>query len=1209
MARLAVRRTRSPESDDEDEVTSRPRTPASTAANDRKRARRSTRDDDSSDDESSGERSVPKATQQTLTRPISKAPLTNLDPYPQHQPGAIVRVKLKNFVTYTLAEFKPGPSLNMVIGPNGTGKSTLVCAICLGLGWPASLLGRGDKIGEFVKHGAAEAYIEIELKGKPKENGRVRNSIIARKMRKDGNKNDWWINGNPSTEKAVRTHAQSFSIQIDNLCQFLPQDKVVQFAQMDPKEILKSTQQAAGDAQMTKHHETLIQLRAVQKDKVGAQRANKEELQNLTKRQEMQQAEVERLRDRAKHKEKLEWLERAALIPEFFTAKARTETAKQTSKRLERELNQLREESGPALRKVNSKQKYHQNVQKLVKERSNELKTAQEEAKAAADAVAELQTHIDDFNTRIATDKKMAQSKQQGLAKQREELARLQAARDQPVPDFDPRAMNAEITDRDREIEALDDKKREAEDRAREMQRQRRVREQALAEKEENIRKFDTTSGQLEQRFEAINKEAARAWKWIQANQNIFEKPVLGPPALVCNVPDLTIAPAIESILQKSDLCIFTAQTHNDYIKLQDKLSKEQGLSVALRVRPDDNMDSMRKPYSTEELQSYGLDSYAIDHIEGPQKVLAMLCDEKKLHLAAIAKGQISSEQHERLMVRSRIGTYFSQGTIHKFIRRAELGPQATISSSSVARPPIIWTDKPVDLGRKAALQREVSEIKGELEEIQSGIEDRKKEFADAGAKIKELNEQKKQIEADKARLQRELSTWNGLPGKIDDLNRKIGELDRWLKGAVDRRRGWNAEREDTMIKRAEGAVQYAERIGTIKECMAKLIAAEVQEIEAASDVEVLGQRNEAIRDMLKAKTDEEKEAADTAHEMLQNVRRMMKAAQKLQEEAKRLSDDGDPVFLTLIKEMIRDKWTPEHHRAEIEAVNAQIELTGVGNGDAIRQYEERQKKIESLQAAVANSETQIDEALRAIKEVRDQWEPAVEALVAKISDAFAESFARIGCAGQVEVGKAHSKAPEDCVEENGGEENGLDFANWRINISVKFREHEPLSLLDNHRQSGGERAVSTIFYLMALQSLSRAPFRVVDEINQGMDGRNERMVHGRMVDVACAEREDGGGGGSQYFLITPKLLSGLKYRRGMTILCIVSGEHVPAEGQPVDEDAGNAGPYKNYPTLGDFLPFARKYAALGLGGGSTQTPALGRRVDSGVAMVGAVSG
>ena len=52
-----------------------------------------------------------------------------------YKPGAIVRIKVTNFVTYTSAEFFPGPKLNMVIGPNGTGKSTLVCAICLGLGW------------------------------------------------------------------------------------------------------------------------------------------------------------------------------------------------------------------------------------------------------------------------------------------------------------------------------------------------------------------------------------------------------------------------------------------------------------------------------------------------------------------------------------------------------------------------------------------------------------------------------------------------------------------------------------------------------------------------------------------------------------------------------------------------------------------------------------------------------------------------------------------------------------------------------------------------------------------------------------------------------------------------------------------------------------------------------------------------------------------
>ena len=37
----------------------------------------------------------------------------------------------------------------------------------------------------------------------------------------------------------------------------------------------------------------------------------------------------------------------------------------------------------------------------------------------------------------------------------------------------------------------------------------------------------------------------------------------------------------------------------------------------------------------------------------------------------------------------------------------------------------------------------------------------------------------------------------------------------------------------------------------------------------------------------------------------------------------------------------------------------------------------------------------------------------------------------------------------------------------------------------------------------MSLQTLTRSPFRVVDEINQGMDMRNERLVHARMVRIA----------------------------------------------------------------------------------------------------------
>ena len=52
----------------------------------------------------------------------------------------------------------------------------------------------------------------------------------------------------------------------------------------------------------------------------------------------------------------------------------------------------------------------------------------------------------------------------------------------------------------------------------------------------------------------------------------------------------------------------------------------------------------------------------------------------------------------------------------------------------------------------------------------------------------------------------------------------------------------------------------------------------------------------------------------------------------------------------------------------------------------------------------------------------------------------------------------------------------------------VKWRPSEELhALSDQGRDSGGERSVATMVYLIALQDINPCPFRVVDEINQAM--------------------------------------------------------------------------------------------------------------------------
>jgi chromosome segregation ATPase len=322
--------------------------------------------------------------------------------------------------------------------------------------------------------------------------------------------------------------------------------------------------------------------------------------------------------------------------------------------------------------------------------------------------------------------------------------------------------------------------------------------------------------------------------------------------------------------------------------------------------------------------------------------------------------------------------------------------------------------------------------------------------------------------------------------------------------------------------------------VENLRQLHEELVKIEVQVIEGVSDLESLKDRNAEHQDTLEAKSREVEEAMRNLRETAKQVKELQREAKEAVREAQHQPDSEE------LLQSFRD-YSMEQLEADIDSEKARLELTQGGDSNVIKEFEDRERQIQQVENKLSEFQTKLSDYNHAIEEIRGQWEPKLDELVKRISDAFSDSFARIGCAGQVTLDKAEDEAGAD------GEAGGSNFGEWSIQIHVKFREHESLSLLDSHRQSGGERAVSTIFYLMALQSLSASPFRVVDEINQGMDPRNERMVHERLVDIACASSDSGdsdvgGSGGSQYFLITPKLLNGLAYKPGMTVHCINSG-------------------------------------------------------------------
>ncbi|XP_043259906.1 structural maintenance of chromosomes protein 5 isoform X2 [Colletes gigas] len=185
--------------------------------------------------------------------------------------GIITYIYLANFVTYNEVVIKPGRYLNVIIGPNGTGKSTIVCAIVLGLGGKLSTIGRATQIADYVKAGCEEATITIHLK-----NDGNKDIVITRKFNIQG-KSSWLLNQKQSTIKEIQDLTKTFDIQIDNLCQFLPQDKVQDFSKMNAQELLENTERSVGDPMIIEHHKQLIQYRSEHKD-LEVQIAQKQKL-------------------------------------------------------------------------------------------------------------------------------------------------------------------------------------------------------------------------------------------------------------------------------------------------------------------------------------------------------------------------------------------------------------------------------------------------------------------------------------------------------------------------------------------------------------------------------------------------------------------------------------------------------------------------------------------------------------------------------------------------------------------------------------------------------------------------------------------------------------------------------------------------------------------------------------------------------------------
>lgn len=693
------------------------------------------------------------------------------------------------------------------------------------------MLGRADDARSFIMNGKEIAFIEVELTPHPGQPTHIfQRKIDRNKGSERGNgrgASTCYINDEKVSLKDIqKVVKETYHISIDNLCTFLPQDKVGNFSGFDQQSLLLETEKTLSGTQHLYHaHQQLIEKESELNSGDNDVDTLVEKINKLTTERDRFEREKARMEERNQAVAQKELLEKKIGWLDFNEKRIYVQGLRDKKNEYKEKLNQVKAEVAPLEEKQEALQKREHDLAKEFKAHDTNIQKKKKDMANHHSKGDKLDENIDQALADLESIGAEKAQKKKAYEQQAHKVESLKAQRDGLPP-----------------AEEIESAFKEASQKKQATHKDLQAAKKVCHNLHSKFGEFETKAEQLSSKLAKLQDEKARRrervlaghdnlrkiMQWLEKNRKNFRRKVWGPIACELAPRSANAAAFLNEHVANATLKSFVVEDKSDYDLLYNEIRNGLSIPINITVVKNGVLEPIQRMYSESKMkklkEKHGIIGYLDESFTAPDAVMQALINSSRVHQVLVGGPETQKSIDDRGLLRylSEPDTELGQNKPQSSCVFASEGQRSRKYTTQISR----YSKKPNtnidDIGPARMLAPGVDpkkrdQLKDQLKSIHDEMAVLRPQLEDADGNKAKLEEKGQELGRLAASKKEDMETYNKVRTKLSQAESKLADLEKDLKADDSKKK---REQIRKIMNSVQNLVRAVEQHGTCHDKM-----------------------------------------------------------------------------------------------------------------------------------------------------------------------------------------------------------------------------------------------------------------------------------------------------------------------------------------------------------------------------------------------------